>query len=95
MESLETLTEAVELLLDKMAAQESVIFLLARYLVDTRVVTDAELADRLRWYTMPNDTPAVVQLRRFYADVIDGGGPRLSVIEGGKDAPDKGEQPLN
>jgi hypothetical protein len=72
MESLETLTEAVEHLLDKSAAQESLLFLLAHYVVETGAVTAPALAEHLRRYDVPSDTPEILVMRNFYADVIGG-----------------------
>ena len=85
MEKVETITEAVELLLDKAAAQESLIFLLAHYVIDTGTVSAAELADHIRGYEMPTDTSGVRQLREFYAAVIGGDRPRPSLMKGGRE----------
>lgn len=74
MESVETLTEAIQHLLDKSAAQESLMLLLAQYIVETGTVTAPELAEHLRRYAMPTDTPEIRTLRDFYADVIGGAG---------------------
>jgi hypothetical protein len=85
MKSTETLEDAIDHLLDKMAAQESLMFLLARYVVDTGVVTEGELAEHIRAYSMPEDTLGTKRLRDFYADVIDGGSTRrFMVIDGSK-----------
>lgn len=72
MESIETLTDAIQHLLDKSAAQESLILLLSHYVVETGAVTAPDLAAHLRRYAMPSDTPQVRELRNFYADVIGG-----------------------
>lgn len=72
MESIETLTDAIQHLLDKSAAQESLILLLSHYVVETGTVTGPDLAKHLRRYAMPADTPEVRELRNFYADVIGG-----------------------
>lgn len=74
METIETLTDAIQHLLDKSAAQESLMLLLAHYVVETGAVTAPDLAEHLRRYTMPSDTPEIRELRNFYADVIGGRG---------------------
>ena len=77
MEEADTLADAIELLLERCSAQESLLFLLSHYMIEAGAVSAPALAEHLRGYTGPCDTPGITKFRHFYADVIGGTGSAI------------------